>query len=255
MDEPVLIDDDSAAREAIGTLLAETLFAEAGAGSGKTKSLVDRVVALITADDDAIRVPMRHIAAITFTDKAAAELRDRIRKELELGAADPSRSEQFRERCREALDEVDSAAISTLHAFAQRLLTEHPIEAGLPPGVEVLDEISSQVDFDERWRRFVDRLLEDPSVERGAAARARRGRDDRAVPGRGVAVQCQLGSRRRARAPRRTRPTRDRSRAADRSRRRALRNASRLPGRGRQDGSAPRRDRRVVCAGRCCRRG
>ena len=56
-----------------------TLFVEAGAGSGKTKSLVDRIVALITRSG----VPMREIVAVTFTEKAAAELRDRIRRELE----------------------------------------------------------------------------------------------------------------------------------------------------------------------------
>ncbi|MEZ5170991.1 MAG: UvrD-helicase domain-containing protein [Acidimicrobiia bacterium] len=166
MAEPVLVTDDEEARSAITSRLDQTLFAEAGAGSGKTNSLVDRVVALVTSDDPEHRTPMREIAAITFTEKAASELRDRIRKELEKGAADPGLSDEQRERCREALDELDSAAISTLHAFAQRLLIEHPIEAGLPPGVEILDEISSQVAFDDRWRRFVDRLLVDPDIER-----------------------------------------------------------------------------------------
>ena len=56
--------------------------------------------------------------------------------------------------------------MSTLHAFAQRLLTEHPIEAGLPPRIEVLDDIASQVAFEERWTRFVDQLLDDPALER-----------------------------------------------------------------------------------------
>ncbi len=66
-----------AARDAIRTRLDATLFVEAGAGTGKTAALVDRVVALVASD-----VPMRAIAAITFTEKAAAELRDRIRREL-----------------------------------------------------------------------------------------------------------------------------------------------------------------------------
>jgi ATP-dependent helicase/nuclease subunit A len=56
--------------------------------------------------------------------------------------------------------------VSTLHSFAQRLLTEHPIEAGLPPRVEVLDDIASQVAFEERWTRFIDRVLDDPLLER-----------------------------------------------------------------------------------------
>jgi ATP-dependent exoDNAse (exonuclease V) beta subunit len=155
---PLFEDHDDEARRAIVQRLDETLFVEAGAGSGKTKSLVDRVLRLVV---DA-GVPMREIAAITFTEKAAAELRDRIRLELEHAALD-ARSASA---ARAALDELDGAPISTLHAFAQRLLSEHPIEAGLPPGLEVSDEIQSQVAFDERWTRFFDRLLEDPPLAR-----------------------------------------------------------------------------------------
>ena len=69
-------------------------------------------------------------------------------------------------RAAQALEELDGAAVATLHAFAQRLLTEHPIEAGLPPRVEVLDDIASQLAFEERWTRFVDELLDDPALER-----------------------------------------------------------------------------------------
>jgi ATP-dependent exoDNAse (exonuclease V) beta subunit len=149
-------DEDALTRQAIVTDLDGTLFVEAGAGSGKTKSLVDRVVALVTCE----AVPMREIVAVTFTEKAAAELRDRIRRALEQRAlaGDPL--------AQAGLDELDAAAVSTLHAFAQRLLAEHPIEAGLPPRIEVLDDIASQVEFEERWTRFIDRLLDDPALER-----------------------------------------------------------------------------------------
>src|SRR5262245_50239499 len=103
---------------------------------------------------------MREIVVVTFTEKAAAELRDRIRRELEQVALGGN------ELGRVALDELDAAAVSTLHSFAQRLLAEHPIEAGLPPRIEVLDDIGSQVAFEERWTRFVDRTLDDPALER-----------------------------------------------------------------------------------------
>src|SRR5206468_3412170 len=56
--------------------------------------------------------------------------------------------------------------IGTLHSFAQRILSEHPVEAGLPPRVEVLDEVSSDVEFDRRWSDFQDRLLADPALQR-----------------------------------------------------------------------------------------
>jgi ATP-dependent helicase/nuclease subunit A len=111
------------------------------------------------------QVELRRIAAITFTEKAGAELRDRIRAALEKAAeADPAGDVGV--RCRLALEQLDGAAIGTLHAFAQRLLTEHPVEAGLPPRVEVLDEVSSSVAFEARWSSFRDQLLADPALER-----------------------------------------------------------------------------------------
>ena len=156
---------DTAARDAIRTELGATLFVEAGAGTGKTAALVDRVVALVTRDGPGLPVRVSEIAAITFTEKAAAELRDRVRRELGAVAADSGAAEVVRARCVAALDELDTAAICTLHAFAQRILTEFPIEIGLPPRIEVRDEISSRLAFEERWREFLDELLEDPALE------------------------------------------------------------------------------------------
>src|SRR4029079_17674778 len=73
------LDEDLATRDAIVGALDDTLFIEAGAGSGKTKPLFARIVARVGERD----VPMREIAAVTFTEKAAAELRDRIRRAFE----------------------------------------------------------------------------------------------------------------------------------------------------------------------------
>ena len=146
---------DDAERQRITAELDATLFVEAGAGSGKTWSLVERIHALVVVAG----VPMREIAAITFTDKAAAELRDRVRRRFEDSAAGPDPAAG--ERARDALLELDGAAVCTLHAFAQRLLTDHPLAAGLPPRVEVADEVASQLAFDERWAAFVDVLLDD----------------------------------------------------------------------------------------------
>jgi ATP-dependent exoDNAse (exonuclease V) beta subunit len=150
---------DQLARERIGDDLDTTLFVEAGAGSGKTTALVGRVVALVRSGV----AELREIAAITFTEKAGAELRDRIRRALEAHAAG---TDDDAARCRAGLAQLDGAAIGTLHSFAQRLLAEHPIEAQLPPRVDVLDEVSSAVAFDRRWARVLDDLLADPALER-----------------------------------------------------------------------------------------
>jgi ATP-dependent helicase/nuclease subunit A len=64
-----------------------------------------------------------------------------------------------------ARDEVDDAAICTLHSFAQRILHEQCVDAGLPPGFEVLDDTAETADFEARWTRFADALLEDPEAE------------------------------------------------------------------------------------------
>jgi ATP-dependent helicase/nuclease subunit A len=156
---------DLDARNAVRTRLDETLFVEAGAGTGKTQVLVDRIVALVTTDGGAGPIAMRSVAAITFTEKAAAELRDRVRRRLEERAREAVPDSDDRERCLTALDDLDAAAICTLHAFAQRILTAFPVEAGLPPRIEVHDEVSSLLTFDARWRRTRDDLFDDPALE------------------------------------------------------------------------------------------
>jgi ATP-dependent exoDNAse (exonuclease V) beta subunit len=151
---------DQAGRDRIRTDLGSTLFVSAGAGSGKTATLVDRVVALVVTGT----AELERVAAVTFTDKAASELRDRVRETLERVAT--SGDALTAGRCRVALDQLDRSPIGTLHSFAQRILSEHPIEAGLPPRVEVLDEVSSGIEFEQRWRPFFEKLLADPDMER-----------------------------------------------------------------------------------------
>ncbi|HZA00262.1 MAG TPA: UvrD-helicase domain-containing protein, partial [Acidimicrobiales bacterium] len=155
---------DQPERDRIAAALDETLFVEAGAGSGKTRELVGRIVNLVTTGTAGIGA----VAAITFTEKAAGELRDRVRRDLEAEheQARHRRDLVVAERCASALDDLDGAAIGTLHSFARRLLVEHPIEAGLPPRIGVVDEVASAVAFDDRWDAFVDRLLANGEVER-----------------------------------------------------------------------------------------
>ena len=153
---------DQAERDLIGTEFDRLLFVEAGAGTGKTTVLVERIVSMVTGEGSFEPVPMSSIAAITFTDKAAAELRNRVRAELNKALQDTSGVQ--RDLVLSALSELDGAAVSTLHGFARRILAEHPVEAGLPPSFETLDEIASDVAFEERWDPFLSELMSDETV-------------------------------------------------------------------------------------------
>ena len=139
-------------RQIIATKLDDTLFVEASAGTGKTTSLVQRMVNLVVSG----KTTMDRIAAITFTELAAAELRDRVRQELERAAADTDRPDLERELCGRGVSDLDQANIRTLHSFAGQLLHERPLEAGLPPGFETSDEIVAGLAFDEAWEEWLD---------------------------------------------------------------------------------------------------
>ena len=155
---------DQATRDAVSVEgLGRTLFVEAGAGTGKTSQLVERIANLVLVRG----VSLANVAAITFTEAAAAELQGRIRVRFEQEAARAAAlgDDDLLARCRAAIDEADMAAISTLHGFASRLLGEFAVEAGLPPRVHVNDEVSSQLAQEQRWERFVDALYDDPDNE------------------------------------------------------------------------------------------
>ena len=147
---------DQQHRDRIQQSLDENLFVEAGAGTGKTTALVGRIVTLIASGT----AEMSGLAAITFTEAAAAELRNRVRRDLELAAEDDSRDEGSRNRCGRAVSEMDAASIQTLHSFAQSLLRELPLEAGLPPGFEMLDPIEADLRFQQAWDQWLDESLE-----------------------------------------------------------------------------------------------
>src|SRR3954451_10341818 len=100
---------DHEARELLLSDLDSTFFVEAGAGTGKTTTLVRRVVELVKAG----RLTMEGLAAITFTEAAAAELRDRIRQGLESAVASADIDPEARACCEQAAREVDLAAIQT----------------------------------------------------------------------------------------------------------------------------------------------
>jgi ATP-dependent helicase/nuclease subunit A len=144
---------------------------EASAGTGKTRVLVDRYVNLLRAGVDPA-----NILAITFTRKAAAEMRERIIASLTTAAA---RGEIAASRWRELRDRVGEIAISTIDAFCLSLLREFPLEADLDPGFSLADDTE------------VPRLI-DESLDRALRICRAVARDDEQV----ALVFAQLGDRR-----------------------------------------------------------
>ena len=162
---------DEVERERVRTELRTSFLVEAGAGSGKTTLLVDRMVALVESGETEVA----HIAAVTFTRKAAAELRERFQVALEAryreARRDPGQGERAA-RLREAIDGIDRAFLGTIHAFCARLLRERPIEAGLDPEFQEAQEAETKLLQDRFWTSYVERLVSDsdPLVEELARA-------------------------------------------------------------------------------------
>lgn len=131
--------------------LASNLMVEAGAGSGKTTALVGRMVALVASG-----VPVEAIAAVTFTRKAAGELRERFETRLEAAATtepDPERRERFAV----ARARLDRAFLGTIHSFCGRLLREHPLEAGVDPGFTEVREDRWPLLMATFWREWLEK--------------------------------------------------------------------------------------------------
>ena len=114
-------------RAAIDARTGSSLLA-ANAGSGKTAVMVERIAAAVRDDG----VPVSGILALTFTEKAAGELAERLRRRLiELGETEHARA-------------VDGAWIGTIHGFCARLLRSQPLAAGLDPRFEVLEQPAAE---------------------------------------------------------------------------------------------------------------
>jgi len=153
---------DRHARSAIANDLGATLFVEAGAGSGKTSAMVDRIVQLVRSG----RAELRQVAAVTFTEAAAGELRTRVRQRLARCAGEDG----VNSPAALALAQIDEAAIGTIHGFCRRLLAEHPLEAGLPPGFVVLDEVRASIAWRARWTATLDLLVREEGTRQLVAA-------------------------------------------------------------------------------------
>ena len=131
---------DAAARERIRSSLDESLLVEAAAGTGKTSELVARIVNVLATG----AAEVGGILAVTFTEKAAGELKLRLREGLERarqappGAAGAGGASARPENVEHAIAHLEEAQVSTIHGFCADLLRERPVEAGVDPRFEVL---------------------------------------------------------------------------------------------------------------------
>jgi ATP-dependent helicase/nuclease subunit A len=151
---------DAEARHVIQSDLDTNLLVEAGAGSGKTTELVARMVALVESGTAGVEA----IAAVTFTRKAAAELRERFQSRLEARAGEVAESPDRDERLplvTKALEDIDRAFIGTIHSFCARLLRERPLDVGLDPAFQELAAEEREPFRRRYWESYIERLTRD----------------------------------------------------------------------------------------------
>ena len=155
---------DEISRNRIILDMDNNFFVEAGAGSGKTTMLVNRMVSMIEHGRD-----IRQICAITFTKAAANEFRGRFQKILlerstpECNYVDkgyagqlPKPTDESRERCAYALKHLDDCFMGTIDSFCQMLIAEHPYETGVPSDASVVSGTELAVVYKHEFVRICD---------------------------------------------------------------------------------------------------
>jgi ATP-dependent helicase/nuclease subunit A len=147
---------DQNARDKIKRELNTNFLVEAGAGSGKTTSLVERMVQLIYTNTCKIE----HIVAITFTRKAADELKMRFQSKLE-AVWKIEKDAVLKERLEAALQNIDRCFLGTVHSFCAKLLRERPIEASLDLSFKELEETDDLQLLEEAWQLFLQKAQTD----------------------------------------------------------------------------------------------
>ena len=154
----MMVLDDQAARDAIASDLDSTFVVEAAAGTGKTTELVGRMVRVLATG----RAAVGDLVAVTFTEKAAGELKLRLRQELERQLNNPDVNAGSRGRLEAALMNLEEAHISTIHGFCADLLRERPVEAGIDPLFRVLTDGEARRLYAEAFNAWLQEALEAP---------------------------------------------------------------------------------------------
>jgi ATP-dependent helicase/nuclease subunit A len=177
---PTLVDADARAR--IAQDLDATLIVEAAAGTGKTTALVERILSLLKSGRATLASGQGDLVAVTFTEKAAGEMKLRLRTEIERArsAAEQAGASIERERLDRALQQLEAARIGTIHAFCADVLRERPVEAGIDPLFEVAAEEDQTRLYDAAFTSWFQEILGRPSHEVPGVSRVlRRGGNER----------------------------------------------------------------------------
>ncbi len=141
---------DQEARDIIINDYSNNFLVEASAGSGKTSCLVKRMTSLIKKGI----YKVEQIVAITFTRKAAFELKERFQQEIE---SELKRIEDSDEKnlLFQAIANLEQCYIGTIHSFCARILRERPIEAGLDPTFKEIDEVDNILSMEQSWEKYL----------------------------------------------------------------------------------------------------
>ena len=172
---------DHGERKRIRTSLDESLVVEAAAGTGKTTELITRLVNVLAEG----RGRVDTVVAVTFTERAAGELKLRLRAGLEEERGHAAEGTPRRRNLEESIARLEEARISTIHGFCKDLLQERPVEARVDPRFEVLDETEAEALYGQAFDRWLEPVLEDPpegvrrALRRGTRRRSDEGAADR----------------------------------------------------------------------------
>lgn len=134
----------------------------AGAGSGKTYVLMKRFVQILRSD---LSVNPTNIVAITFTRKAADEIKGRVRQAVS-ECVEQAQTDLERLRWQEHLQKVESAPISTIHSLCSRILRDNPVETQLDPEFTILEDFEAQDFFKETLQQYLRKNIKENAALR-----------------------------------------------------------------------------------------
>ncbi len=147
---------DEKARNQIREDLDHTYLVEAGAGTGKTTLLVARILQIVRSG----KASLPQVVAITFTEKAAQELKNRLKERLE--AEIENQSDPFIQKVfNQALRDLEYSSISTIHGFCNSILREKAVEAQVDIGFTVVNESGANILYDQVWERWLLQKIRD----------------------------------------------------------------------------------------------